>query len=146
MQCIVDARADPRQRDALVKILHGEETEEGATIWWVFRAMSDTVHEPLFLPIDCDINLEARTARIVIADVIAAAGAPIVSPVTGREHRVRIEIPQGIEFDVAEVGSASTTADAAIQLRLKDSYGQFSRVRQTGRGRIDSKALQHAPP
>lgn len=142
MQCIVDVRADPRQREALVKILHGEETEEGATIWWVFRAMSDTAHRTLFLPIECDINVEARTARIVVADVIAAVGAPIISPVTGREHRVRIAIPEGIDFDLAEIGSGSTTADAAIKLDLKDSYGQFNLVRQTGRGRMrESKPL-----
>ncbi len=37
MQIIIDERADNRQRDALVKILSGEETEDMATVWWVFR-------------------------------------------------------------------------------------------------------------
>lgn len=45
MQVIVDARADARQREALVKVLHGEETNEGATHWWVYHAMCDKVHE-----------------------------------------------------------------------------------------------------
>jgi hypothetical protein len=39
---------------------------------------------------------------------------------------VRIEIPNGIEFERAEIGSASTRAMAAILLNLKDSYGQFN--------------------
>ena len=38
MQAIIDERADPAQREALTKILHGEETAEGATHWWVVRA------------------------------------------------------------------------------------------------------------
>ena len=41
-QVIADERADSRQREALVKILSGEETEEMATVWWVFSAMSPT--------------------------------------------------------------------------------------------------------
>ena len=36
----------------------------------------------------------------------------------GGEHRVRIDIPGGIEFTIAEIGSASTRADAAIKLDL----------------------------
>ena len=43
MQAIIDERADPAQRAALSAILHGEETREGATHWWVFRAMSSAV-------------------------------------------------------------------------------------------------------
>src|SRR5690242_9978836 len=52
MQAIIDERADERQREALTTILHGGETEAGKTHWWVFRAMSSTVHEPLFRPIE----------------------------------------------------------------------------------------------
>ena len=40
MQLIIDERADDRQREALVKILSGEETDDMATVWWVFGAMS----------------------------------------------------------------------------------------------------------
>ena len=36
MQLIIDERADARQREALVKILSGEETEPMATVWWVY--------------------------------------------------------------------------------------------------------------
>ena len=35
-QVIIDERADPGQRKALETVLHGEETEEAATHWWVF--------------------------------------------------------------------------------------------------------------
>ena len=38
---------------------------------------------------------------------------------------MRIDIPGGIEFSIAEIGNASTTANAAIALDLKDSYGQW---------------------
>ena len=134
LQVIIDERADTRQREALVKILHGEETEEAATHWWVYRAMSSTVHEPLFKPIDYEVDIEARSARVVIPDVLESAGSPIKSPASGQEHRVRIDIPSGIEFELAEIGSATTTSTGAIKLDLKDTYGQFNILRHSGRG------------
>lgn len=136
MQAIIDERANPEQRQALETIMHGGETEEAANHWWVFSAMSDTRHPTLFKPIEFEVDIEARKARVKIPGVLECDGRPIKSPATGGEHRVRIDIPGGIEFDIAEVGSASTTASAAIAFTLKDSYGQFNRLRQHGGGVI----------
>lgn len=134
MQAIIDERADAAQRQALTTVLYGGETDEAATHWWVFHAMSSTVHEPLFKPIEYEVDLEARTARIAIPGVLVSTGEPIRSPVDGAEHRVRIDIPNGIEFELAEIGNASTKADAAIKLDLKDSYGQWNELRHAGSG------------
>ncbi|MGH8595453.1 MAG: DUF1326 domain-containing protein, partial [Gammaproteobacteria bacterium] len=138
LQCIVDERANPAQRQALVKIANGEDSDEGATVYWVFRAMSETVHETLFLPIDYDVNIEARKGRVVIPGVLNATGTPIISPATGNEHRVRIEIPEGIEFESAEIGSATTRGTGAIKLDLHDTYGQFHVFRDSGHGPVRS--------
>jgi len=140
MQAIIDERADPRQREALATVLHGGETEEARTHWWVFRAMSSTVHEPLFAPIGFEVDLEARRARVAIPGVLEATGRPIVSPATGEEHRVRIDIPNGIEFELAEIGSASTRATGVIGLDLNDSYGQFNILRHSGTGVVHARA------
>ncbi|MGH8472814.1 MAG: DUF1326 domain-containing protein, partial [Gammaproteobacteria bacterium] len=94
--------------------------------------MSDTIHEPLFKPIEVDI--EARSARVMIPDVLESIGSPIKSPATGQKHRDRIDVPDGIEFESAEVGSATTTSTAAIKLDLKETYGQFNVLRHSGRG------------
>ena len=134
LQAIVDERADAGQRDALTKVLHGEETDAAATHWWVYRAMSTTVHETLFKPIDFEVDLEARTARVAIPGVLESTGRPIRAPHGGDEHRVRIDIPNGIEFELAEIGSATTKATGAIALDLRDSYGQFNVLRHSGSG------------
>ena len=136
MQAIIDPRADERQRQALKTILHGGETKEAATHWWVFHAMSSTVHPPIFKPIDFQIDIDARTARVVISDVLESTGRPIKSPATGGEHRIRISIPNGIEFDLAEIGSASTRATGTIALDITDSYGQFNILRHSGAGPV----------
>ena len=62
MQLIIDERADANQRDALVKILSGQETEEMATVWWVFGAMSPNKHPPQFHS-DCLRRRCGRTTR-----------------------------------------------------------------------------------
>lgn len=134
LQAVIDERADADQRAALLAILSGEHTREAATHWWVFHAMSKTVHEPLFKRIEFEVDIDARTARVVIPDVVHSIGSPIRSPATGNEHRVRIDMPEGIEFDIAEIGNASTKATAAIRLNLENSYGQWNMTRQTGAG------------
>lgn len=129
MQVIIDPSASTEQRNALERVFHGEETEEMATHWHVFRTMCDTVHETLYLPIDFELDIENRTAAVEIGDVLSSTGRPIQAPHGGGEHRVRIDIPGGIEFTVAEIGSASTRAAAAISLDLKDSFGQWHTLR-----------------
>lgn len=140
LQAVIGDRAHEAQRKALATILYGGETKEAATHWWVYRAMSSTVHEPIVKPIDFEIDIEARTASVNIPGVLEATGRPIKSPVTGDPHRVRIEIPNGIEFEVAEIGAASTKATGAIPLDLTDRYGQFNVLRHSGSGVV------HQPP
>ena len=64
-QPIVDARADEAQRDAILKIMSGEDTEPGATVFNVFAATYTKVHSPLFKPITVEADLE-RTHRAVL--------------------------------------------------------------------------------
>lgn len=139
LQAVIDERADAAQREALLTILTGGETEEGKTHWWVFRAMSDRVHPPLFKPIDFSVDIPARTASLSIPGVITSRGAPIKSPVSGAPHRVRIDLPDGIEFDVAEIGDGVTDADCAIKLELKNTYAQFNFLRHTGKGFVRTR-------
>src|SRR3954470_10244649 len=61
-QVIVDARADARQRAAIVTIAHGEETEPGTLVWNVFASTMATYLPTLFKPIDLSIDVENRAA------------------------------------------------------------------------------------
>ena len=137
MQVVVDERAAERQREALVKITSGEETEDMATMWWVYSAMSPNKLAPLFLPIDFEIDVEARRARLNIPGLMEASGEPIRNPVTGAEHRARIDLPHGFEYRIAEIGSGTTKTTGAIKLDLKSSYGQFAHLHLSNKGVVD---------
>lgn len=131
---IIDVRASPAQRDALRRVLHGEETDEAATHWWVFRAMCETVHDTLYCPIEYVIDIDGRTARVQVPGVLESTGRPIQAPHGGGAHRVRIDIPNGIEFKQAEIGSGTTTSKGPIDLNLNDSYGQWAMIRHGPKG------------
>ena len=125
---IIEERATPAQRDALLRILSGLDTEPGATIFQVFSTTLEKVHDPVFAPIDFEVDIDARKARLVVPGLIEGRGEPILNSVTGAEHRARIDIPDGFEYLIAEMGRGWTKTSGAIPLNLSDSYGQFAHV------------------
>ena len=80
----------------------------------------------LVKPIEFAIDIEARTAKLVIPGLIEATGSPIVDPNSGEEFRARIDLPNGFEYSIAEMGTASSKVTAGIELMLSDSYGQWN--------------------
>jgi len=136
MQVVIDERADGRQREALRKIIHGEDTKEMATHWWVFSAMSPNKLETLYRPIDFEVDIEKRTGRMSIPGIVEMLGEPIRNPVTGAEHRARIDLPHGFEYAIAEMGSASSSVKGPMAMELKNSYGQFNELHLSDSGRI----------
>ena len=116
MQIIIDESATPEQRDAIFQIMTGEETEEMATMWWVFSAMAPTKLETLYKPIAFEVDLDSRVGRMSAPGVFETVTGPIVNPITGQEHRARINLPHGFEFDVAEMAKGTTKTSGAIEL------------------------------
>ena len=109
-----------------------------ATMWWVYAAMAPNKLEPLFRSIEFEVDVEARRGRFLVPGIIETVGEPIRNPVTGAEHRVRIDLPAGFEFRIAEIGSATTHATGAIALDdLKSSYGQFAHIHLSNKGVVD---------
>ncbi len=136
MQLVIDERADAKQRDALVTILSGQETNDMATMWWVYAAMCPTKLEPQFKPIKLEIDMGARKAHLVVPGVVESSGEPIRNPVTGAEHRARIDLPHGFEYRIAEAASGRTKATGEINLDLKNTHAHFASIGLSHRGVI----------
>ena len=128
MQLIIDERADDKQRDALVKIMSGKDTKDMATVWWVYSAMCPTKLEPLFKPIEFTVDVDGRHARLLVPGILDTLGEPIRNPVTGAEHRARIDLPHGFEYRLGEIGSGTTKATGAIKLDLQKTWGIFANI------------------
>jgi len=139
MQIIIDERATPEQRDALEKILTGQDTEDMATFWWVYAAMCPNKLETLYRPVSITLDIDARTGTMAVPDVFETQVQPLRNPVTGKEHRARIDLPHGFEYRIAEVASGTTRTSGAITLAgNEDSHAHLVEIHMSNAGVLDA--------
>jgi hypothetical protein len=136
---IVDQRANEAQRTALLAILSGKETKPFATMWNVFAAMTEKMYDPVFKPIDIAIDVEGRKGHVRIDGLVDVKGEPIRNPVTGAEHRSRIDLVGGFEYEIAEIGSSKTKTTGPIALSLNNTYAQFAHIHLNNNGIVPSR-------
>jgi hypothetical protein len=134
IQPIVDERANPEQREAVLKILSGEETAPGATIFQVFMTVVDTVHEPIFKAIEFAADVENATGHFRVKDVVDASAEPIRNPVTGVPHFAKVSIRHGFEYSEAEFASGTTKASTPIALDWSGRHAHLAMLHLTGKG------------
>ena len=134
IQPIVDERAAPEQREALLRIMSGQDTEPGATFFQVFSTTFEKIHEPVFTKITFEVDVDKRSARLNVPGFIDGRGEPIRNPVTRRRNSARINLPDGFEYTTAEVGRGWATTAGPIELKISDSYAQFAPLHLTESG------------
>lgn len=130
----VDERANEAQRDALLKIMTGQDTDSFATMFAVYASTVTKMNEPVFTAIDFEVDPDARRTRLSIPGYVETVGEPIRNKVSGAESRAQIVLPDGFEYAVADIGSASSTVHQTMPLEMKDSYGQFAHLNLNSHG------------
>ena len=136
MQAIIDERADGAQREAMRKILRGESTAPGATHFYILTSMASEVLDALYAPIEVEIDVDARQANVMAPGLVEAKGTPIIDAFSQKPVRARIDLPEGFEYTVAEMGMGTSKITAGLTLELKESYGQFSIIHMNQDGVI----------
>lgn len=137
---IVDERADEAQRQAMLTILSGEETDPGATVWNVFASTMEEVFEPAFKAIEIEIDVEERIGRVFVEGLVDSTGEPIRNAATGETQRARIDLPDGFEYTIAEMGSATFETTGPITMSFTDRYAQFAHIHLNNHGVVKSAA------
>jgi hypothetical protein len=130
----VDRRADQAQRNALLAIMTGQDTDPMATMFAVYASTIETMHEPVFTDIDFEVDVDARRGRLSIPNAVEMIGEPLRNKATGEESRAQIVLPAGFEYEVADIGSASSRTQGAMPIELRDSYGQFANLHLNSHG------------
>jgi hypothetical protein len=130
----VDANADQQQREALLKIMTGQDTDPFATMFSVYASTVSRMNPPVFTKIDLELDIDGRRGRIFVKDYIDTKGEPIRNKVTGAESRAQIVLPNGFEYAVAEIGSASSKTMGPVRVETNDTYGQFARLHLNNHG------------
>lgn len=130
----VDASASEDQRDALLKIMTGQDTDPFATMFAVYASTVSTMHPPVFTTIELELDIEGRRGRIAVDNYIDTVGEPIRNPVTGEESRAQIALPDGFEYAVAEIGSATSRTKGPVVVEIDSKYGQFAHLHLNNHG------------
>lgn len=132
---IVDQCADELQREALLKIMSGQDTDPFATVFAVFATTITKFHEPVFAPIEFEVDVDGRRGRLSVPGYVEMVGEPIRNPVTGAEARPQIVLPDGFEYEVANIGSASSrTIGGPMNLQIESKYAQFANLHLSTHG------------
>ena len=135
----VDESADEAQREALLKIMTGQDTDPFATMFAVYASTVETMHPPVFTKIDFEVDVEARRGRMSVPGYVEMTGEPIRNKVTGMETRGQIVLPDGFEYIVADIGSASSrTTGGPMNLEIDSKYGQFANLHLSSHGVVRS--------
>ena len=131
----VDESADESQREALLKIMTGQDTDAMATMFAVYASTVTKLHEPVFTKIDFEVDVDGRRGRLSIPGYVEMSGEPIRNKVTGMEARAQIVLPKGFEYAIADIGSASShTTGGPMQVDFGNSYGQFANLHLSSHG------------
>jgi hypothetical protein len=87
----------------------------------------------MYVAIDFESDQERRTARLKVPGFGEFRAEPIKNPVTGEEHRARIDLPNGFEYKLAEMANCvehnATLGDKVIA--NANCYAQFCAVEWT---------------
>jgi hypothetical protein len=133
LQPIIEERANPAQREALLNIFSGQHSAEG-TLFHIFSLIISKIHDPIFAPIEFSFDMKGRTARIRVPGVLESEVEPIKNPITGAPHRIEVMMPEGFEHRQAEIASATIHSTGAIKFETKASHSSLATVVQTPEG------------
>ncbi len=125
MQPILEAKTTEEQRGAIFNIMSGENQADG-TIFKIFSIIVETIHDPLFLDMAFDWEMDARRARIIIPGVARATTEPLRNPVTDQEHRMLTVLPEGWTFYEGEIGSGNAKGTGDIKFDYTQRHSSLA--------------------
>lgn len=134
VQPIVDETASEEQRQALLTIMSGG---AGGTIFEIFAAVCPHVHDPLFLPIEFEFDIESRTGKFKAGDVLETEVDTLRGIDSDEPYRILVQIPGGFEY-TGEDSNAETAlakrvrSNGGIQFDHTDSHSSMAHVRHSG--------------
>jgi hypothetical protein len=122
---IVEEKATGAQRSAIEALVSGQ---QGGTGFEIFAAVAPNRLGLVSAPITFESDREARIGKISIPGVGETQIEPIRNPVTGETHRARIDLPDGFEYKVAEMGNtvACSVRSAGLSIELSNTYAQLN--------------------
>ena len=131
LQPYVDERATPDQREAILTIMSGK---VGCPWLEVVNSVVSKVLPPKFVPIKMEFDMNKRTGKAIVPGEIEVVTEPI-RDLSGKDFRIQVRIPEGMEYFDAEVGVSKTLKSTGpIPFDHCNTHSTFSIVEYTPTG------------
>lgn len=125
-QFVVDEGASDDQREALEALARGE---HGGAYFEIFASVCPNDRDPTVAKIDLDVDRESRRGSFSIAGLGESRIEPIINrEISEDEHRARIDLPDGFEYKVAEIGNSvdwSVSSEDPLSFTHENTYAQM---------------------
>ena len=126
VQLILDGSSSEEQHEAVKQLASGG---QGGAYFEIFSSVLPHVRDPVVAPIDFEIDRERRVASVKVGEIAEMEVEPIRNPVSGDEHRVRIDLPEGFEYTQAEIANTTNgrvSGDEPLSFTLENTYAQLN--------------------
>ncbi len=139
---IMDKAATEEQVEALGTILDGKE-QEPTTGFAIYGATIEHAPEPVFADIEFEWDLEGRTGRFLVDNILECNVDPIRNPVTGDPHYIAIRPHRGFEFREAEMASASFWSKGELEQEHSERFAAITFATYGPYGIIAEESYPH---
>jgi hypothetical protein len=103
----------------------------------VLASVVSTILEPKFVPIEFEFDLEKRMARVVVPGEFETVTEPIRNAATGQEFRVRVDLPNGMEYFKPEIATTKVLKGTGkITFDCPAAHSSLANVEHTHRGLV----------
>jgi hypothetical protein len=126
-QVVIDERATPAQREAILKVSEGKEGGPFA----VFAAVTSKFLEPVFARFD--VKIDGLHSYAKAGNVLDIEIAPIENPVTGAREQLQLRKPTGFTSTWADLGKSRRFSVRTSGLRYEHTgqYAEYSEFAYT---------------
>lgn len=117
MQLFITNRASKDQRAALLDILSGKAKGEGA--FAIFASTLKYVLEPQF--VDINVKIDGKKSSFSVPGVMDVQLESFKNPVTGEEHEVKVQLPKGFAWKLADAAKTAVMKIVTPSLNFDES-------------------------
>lgn len=136
LQPYISDQSSEKQREALLTIMSGK----AGNAWFeVVASVVAKVLDPKFVPIDFEFDLAKRHCRVAIPGEFETVSEPIANIATGDQHRILVEMPQGMEYFRPEIATTKVLkGTGAIKFDCPGAHSSLAIVEQRHTGLVRS--------
>ena len=128
---ILDERATPAQREAILTILSGK---AGGAWFQVVASLVSTVLEPMLARIDFKLDLKKRRGWVAVPGLFETHVEPIKNLATGEVVAVDMLMPGGLEYKRGIVCEAVNRSSGPVPYDIARGHTTLAYIEQTHAG------------